>query len=278
MTRAFEAANISSPAIDARFLLQGVLGWDATIVLRDGERPVGDGAYALTLAAQRRLAHEPVARILGQREFYGRPFRVTPDVLDPRPDTETLIDLVLDVVRGEPRFANRLTFADIGVGSGAIIATLLAELPHATGIGTDVSPAALAIAAQNAATLGVADRLTLVETGILTGILTSTRAKIDIVVSNPPYIPSAEIAGLAVDVRAFDPHLALDGGLDGLDVYREIARDISALGRACWVCLELGAGQAADVEAIFAAIGGEVRLRRQDLGGHTRAVALEIHC
>lgn len=273
VTRAFEAANLPSSSVDARYLLQGILKCEAAALLRDPDRIMGGNAAAhLSAAANRRLAHEPVSRILGTREFYGRPFRVTPDVLDPRPDTETLVELVLDVVRADARFSKRVMIADIGVGSGAIIATLLAELPHATGIATDVSAAALDVARDNAAALGVGNRLTLVNTSGLSGIT----APIDIVVSNPPYIPSPEIAGLALDVVNFDPPVALDGGPDGLQTYRKIAGDISALGLSCWLCLEFGAGQVDDVEAVFAGVGGIPQERRADLGGHVRAVALKI--
>jgi release factor glutamine methyltransferase len=273
MTRAFEAAGVSSAAMDARFLLQGILRRDAAELIRDPDETIGDKYRALAEAVERRLQHEPVSRILGVRQFYGRPFRLTPDVLDPRPDTECLIDLVLDILKVEKRLTAPLTIADIGTGSGAIIATLLSELPLAHGIATDISPRALAAAKENATALGVLDRLKLVETRGLQGI----RNRIDVVVSNPPYIPTAQIAALDVDVRDHDPHLALDGGPDGLQIYREIANEISGLAYPCWVAVEVGAGQADDVEAIFTRSGGIARYRRADLGGHMRAVALQIH-
>lgn len=273
MMQAFEAAGIESAPVDARHLLQGVLQIDAAALIRDPDRQVGERCVAVSEAARRRLESEPVARILGARTFYGRQFRVTPDVLDPRADTETVIDLVLDIVRDAGRQDDRITIADIGVGSGAIIATLLAELPAAVGIGSDISAAAIAVARANAVALGVADRLTLVETSGLAGIA----ERLDIIVSNPPYIPSIAIAGLDVDVKNYDPHIALDGGPDGLRVYREIASDISGLAWPCWVVLEIGVGQAEAVEAIFEEIGAIARHRRADLGGHIRSVALEIH-
>jgi release factor glutamine methyltransferase len=272
MTDTFKDAGLASASADARFLLQGVLQLDAAEVFRDPERPVGDKAQILTDALQRRLRHEPVSRILGTREFYGRQFTVTPSVLDPRPDTECLVDLVLDIVRSEKELSGALTIADIGTGSGAIIATLLAELPYAQGIATDVSPEALDVARTNAARLGVLDRLTLVATSGLTGVTVAA----NVIVSNPPYIASAEIPDLDVGVRNYDPHVALDGGADGLDIYREIARYISKIERPGWVFLEVGAGQADDVEAIFIGQGAVARRRSMDLGGHVRALAFSI--
>ena len=272
MTRAFDQAGLPSASVDARYLVQGILQCDAAALLRDPDRVIGDDASRLSLAARRRLGHEPVARILGTRDFYGRRFRVTPGVLDPRPDTETLVDLVLDVIRSEKKFSEHVSIADIGVGSGAIIATLLAEVPHATGIATDISEAALAVAAENAAALGVANRLTLVKTSGLDGIT----GAIDIVVSNPPYIASGDISGLDRDVALFDPHIALDGGADGLQIYRQIAGQIKALGLPGWVCLEFGAGQLSAVEAIFSGIGACCVHRRTDLGGNVRAVAMKM--
>ena len=273
MTAAFEAARIENAATDARFLVQGILKLDATALIRDPDQMIGERAQALQAAAERRLRFEPVSRILGTKQFYGRPFVVTPDVLDPRPDTECLVDLVLDILRAEDRLSDALTIADIGTGSGAIIVTLLAELPKARGIATDVSAAALKVAGENAAALGVLDRLTLVETSVLTGV----NDQIDVIVSNPPYICASEIVGLDIDVRDYDPHLALDGGSDGLKFYREIAKEIRAFGAPCWIVLEVGTGQAGDVEAIFSKSECSAHQRRTDLGGHIRAVALQHH-
>lgn len=270
---AFETAGISAAAADARFLMQGVLRIDAAVLIRDPDRKVGAHAVALERAVARRMAHEPLSRILGIRAFYGRDFHVTPDVLDPRPDTETLIDVVLEIVRADGRSSDPIAIADIGTGSGAIIITLLAELPNARGIATDVSEPALAVARENAARLGVLDRLTLVKTSGLKGIRISPA----FIVSNPPYIPSGDIPGLEEDVRSFDPHLALDGGPDGLAIYREISSNISQIAGSYRVVLEIGAGQAADVEAIFSPLSTGPAQRRCDLGGHVRVVALEIH-
>ncbi len=247
LVRAFTAAGLDQPHADARYLLRGVLCLDDAALLRAPDAPLGAGAEKLVQAASRRLAHEPVSRILGTREFYGRAFEVTPDVLDPRPDTETLIDEILAIAARRGWRDKPLRVADIGVGSGAILVTLLAELPLAHGVGTDVSPAALACAGRNAARHGVASRFEAVETSVLAGV----EQPVDIVVSNPPYIPRDEIAGLETDVRLYDPLLALDGGPDGLDVYREISKQVRGLTSVSCVVLEVGMGQADDVAALF---------------------------
>ena len=270
----FSDAGIETPQRDARFLLQGLLGIDGAQLLSGSARMLGgEAADRISDAARRRLACEPVSRILGRREFYGRDFLVTPDVLDPRPDTEAVIELALETIESSGLSGQPISIADIGTGSGILIVTLLAELPNARGLATDVSPAALEIACRNAEALGVGDRVRFVATSGLDGC----GGDFDLVISNPPYISTEEITGLGRDVRDFDPLLALDGGPDGLDVYREIARNISKLKRPSRIVLEVGATQADAVEAIIAAFGARRLGRREDLGGHTRAVALEIH-
>lgn len=278
MARVFAAAGLETPDVDARFLLRGVLQLTPEDLLRDPDRPVGAGAAALQAAVSRRLAREPVSRILGVREFYGREFHITPAVLDPRPDTETLIDAVLAFVRRRGWERRALRIADIGIGSGAILVTLLCELPHAAGVGTDVSAAALACAEANARRLGVVDRFAAVETDLLTGV----PGPFDIIVSNPPYIPHGDLARLDDEVRLYDPALALDGGADGLDLYRRIAISVSALRRVSFVGLEVGIGQADDILGLFTDRGSdEVRWTPgvyDDLGGVRRCVTLERHC
>jgi release factor glutamine methyltransferase len=273
MTRKFAEAGIESPPRDARALLQGLLGLDGAALLTKTGQAVGIPAERIEDAVRRRLAHEPVSRILGVREFYGREFIVTPDVLDPRPDTETVVDLALEIVRSAGLAEASIQLADIGTGSGILIATLLAELPNACGIATDVSGAALAVAQQNAERLGVAKRARFLATRGLDGCAES----FDLIVSNPPYIATEEIRGLEPEVRDYDPVLALDGGADGLDVYREIAKTAVNLNRPTRLVVEVGAGQAVEVENIFRRAGWQCLETRKDLGGHVRAVALEIH-
>lgn len=273
MVRTFAAEGIESAPRDARLLLQGLLGIDGTALLTRPEQPLGDKASHIGDAVRRRLAHEPVTRILGVREFYGREFIVTPDVLDPRPDTETVVELALEIVRANGLTSAPLQIADIGTGSGILIATLLLELPNARGVATDVSTAALAVAERNAKRLGLADRTSFVATHGLDGCA----GPFDLIVSNPPYIPEGDIPGLEPEVRDYDPQLALDGGADGLDVYREIAKVARNPLRPMRLVLELGAGQASDVTDIFSAAGWRPLGRQKDLGGHDRAVAMEIH-
>lgn len=273
MTRAFAARGIESAPRDARILLQGLLGIDGTSLLTRPEQLLGDAAEKIRDAMRRRLAHEPVSRILGVREFYGREFIVTPDVLDPRPDTETVVDVALEIVRGHGLQSEALQIADIGTGSGILIATLLMALPLARGVATDVSRAALAVAQKNAERLGVAGRTSFVATRGLDGCA----GPFDLIVSNPPYIAAGDIPGLEPEVRNYDPQLALDGGADGLDVYREIAKIARNPQRPMRLVMEIGAGQASDVTDIFISAGWQPLKQRTDLGGHVRAVAMEIH-
>lgn len=274
MRRAFEAAGLETPDIDARFLLQDLLGVDGAKLLTEPDRPIGAAAPRLTDAMRRRVAREPVSRILGWREFFGLRFAISPDVLDPRPETETLVQLALDIGREQGWRQRAITFVDIGIGSGAIALALLAEWPLANGIGTDVSAAALAVARRNADSLGLSDRLELVEGRCLAGF----QGRLDLVVSNPPYIETGEIERLADEVRLHDPRPALDGGADGLAVYREIATETRSLSGAVYVALEVGEGQAEAVTRIFRSVGAGKKRVASDLGGVTRAVALEIHC
>ena len=232
-TARLKAAGGDTPTLDARLLLQAAAGLTREDLIRGPDRMLTAEELARFESFMvRRERHEPVSRILGEREFYGRAFRVTPDTLDPRPDTETLIEAALSLI---PKGARLL---DLGTGTGAIAITLLAERPDASGIATDLSPAALAVARDNAVRLGVADRLELVEGSWfapVTGVF-------DIILSNPPYIPAVDIAALSPDVRNFDPTLALSGGTDGLDPYRTIASGAAAhLGAIGHVLVEIEA-------------------------------------
>jgi release factor glutamine methyltransferase len=264
-TARLKAAGADTPTLDARLLLQAAAGLSREELILGPDRQLSPAEHArFEDFVARRERHEPVSRILGEREFYGRSFIVTPATLDPRPDTETLIDAALSLMPPRARIL------DLGTGTGAIAVTLLAERPDASGVATDLSPEALAVAARNAALNGVADRLRLLEGSWFTPV----SGVFDIIASNPPYIPVGDIAGLSPDVRNFDPRLALVGGDDGLDPYREIARNAARhLAERGHVLVEIGAGQADDVEAIFAAAGFTSHTRHRDLGGHVRCLA-----
>ncbi len=271
VARRFRAAGIDTPDLDARILVGHALGLDLTALIRAGDRRLEAGETArIDMLAARRLGHEPVARIIGMKEFWGLPFKVTPDVLVPRPDTETVIERALAIAdqtggRGRP-----LRIADLGVGSGAILIALLAELPHATGIGTDRDVAALTVARENACRLGVASRAAFVACDFGAAIAPGC----DLVVTNPPYIRTDDIAGLEPDVRAFDPRGALDGGSDGVAAYRVIATHAhDILEPGAYIVAEIGHGQGPAVAALFAAAGfGDIRVW-PDLSGLDRAVA-----
>jgi release factor glutamine methyltransferase len=225
-----------------------------------------DVAARFLVLIERRCRFEPVSRILGTREFYGRNFRVTPDVLDPRADTETLIGAALGLVKGR----GPLRILDLGTGSGAIVATLLAELPEASAVASDLSAAALAVAKGNAEALGVAGRASFVQANWFAGI----GGKFDLIVSNPPYIPLGDITGLAPDVREFDPARALDGGPDGLEAYRRLANGAGGhLAPKGHIVLEIGAGQENAVNELFIGQGFARESRHFDLVGHIRCLA-----
>lgn len=273
IVRALGGAGIEEPEADARRLITGILGIDGQVLIVSPDRLIGEAAAALGAAVQRRLKHEPVTRILGRTAFYGHEFRVTADVLDPRTDSEAVVDLALDIVRRRGLRESPITIADIGTGSGILIASLLLALPQARGVATDVSRRALDVAAGNAAALGLSDRLTFRETRGLNGC----PGPFDLVVSNPPYIRRSVIAGLAPEVREFDPPVALDGGPDGLAIYREIAADFNALTCSFDFVTEIGFDQAIEVKEVFESAGGRFIDQRLDLSGHVRAVAFQIH-
>ena len=259
-----EAADVEDSRLDARLLLQHATGLRHDEIIAEPalivEPPTAQLFFDLVM---RRAAHEPVSRILGSREFFGRVFKVTPAVLDPRSDTETVIEACLTLPRPK-------RILDLGTGSGILCVTLLAEFPDAAGVAVDVSDAALAVARANAKSMGVADRLELVHSSWFSAV----EGKFDLIVSNPPYIPSRDISGLDVDVRHHDPHVALDGGSDGLGPYREIsAKAAGHLNPQAHVMVEIGAGQAYDVTSIFGGHRFSPAGQWLDLGGHVRALA-----
>jgi release factor glutamine methyltransferase len=266
----FRQAGNESADADARLLIAAALGLDRTALTVQGDRKLTpDETNAIEAMAARRLKHEPVARILGRKEFWSLSLNISDAVLVPRPETETVVEAALDfVVRGGLRM-EPLRILDIGTGSGALLLALLSELTNARGTGTDISPAALAVARGNAERLGLAARCVFVECDIAEGVT----GPFDLIVSNPPYIAHDDIATLDPEVRDYDPGLALDGGRDGLDAYRAIARDARRLlapgGR---LIVELGAGQDSAVGALFIEAGLTVGTARNDLAGIARAL------
>ncbi len=265
--RRLEAAAVDSPVIDARLLLEVAANASRTDIVTDPQRPLTPAQeQALEAFLSRREAREPVSHILGRRGFWKIMLKVTPDVLTPRPDTETILDVVLaDFAEGR-----RFNILDLGVGSGAILLAILAERPEAAGLGVDVSESALEVARENAAALGLGDRAVL-EHGTWADGLPDDHY--DLVVSNPPYIATAEIETLDPEVRDHEPRLALDGGEDGLDAYRHLAPEIlRVLKPGSHFAVEMGASQKSAVERLFKEAGaGGVRTVR-DLSDRDRVV------
>ena len=265
------SARLDDAELDARILIGAALSLDLTGLIAQAARPL-TAAEASRLAqhAQRRIAGEPVARILGTREFWGLSFRLSEATLVPRPDTETVVELALEILR-ERQASHPPRIADIGTGSGAILLALLHEIPDASGIGTDLSQNALRTARDNAVALGLADRAGFVACSYAAAL----GGPFDLIVSNPPYIPSAEIPKLSVEVREHDPHLALDGGNDGYDAYRALipqAGERLAPGGA--LIVEAGQGQAQNIETLMRGAALSVdRSPKADLAGIPRAVS-----
>ena len=267
----FKSGAIDSPELDARILVGAALGLDLTGMIAAATRPVTAAEAArLEDFAGRRLKGEPVARILGSREFWGLPLQLSAATLVPRPDTETVVALALQMLRAGPG-ADRPRIADLGTGSGAILLALLSELPDAMGVGTDISAAALRTASANARNLGLDRRAAFVACDYASAL----SGAFDLIVSNPPYIRSGEINDLASEVRDHDPLGALDGGSDGLDAYRAlIPQAVRLLAPGGGLALEVGHDQGADVEQLMAAAGLTLRgPPRTDLAGIPRAVA-----
>lgn len=266
----FTSAGIDTAELDARLLLGHALGLDLTGMIRAADRMLTpDESNRLDALASRRLAGEPVARILGVKEFWGLPLSLSPATLVPRPDTETVVELALDMLRAAPA-KQGMRIADLGTGSGAILLALLSELHGAVGIGTDISQQAVETARGNAKRLGLADRVSFIRCDYALGLSGS----FDLIVSNPPYIRSGDISGLALEVRDHDPPKALDGGPDGLDAYRAlIPQAARILNPGAALVVEAGQGQAAQIEALMTAAGLVPHgAPKADLGGIPRAV------
>jgi release factor glutamine methyltransferase len=265
--RRLEAAGVDAPVIDARLMLEAAAGASRADIVTDPHRALTDDqTQTLEAFLVRREAREPVSHILGRKGFWTVELKVTRDVLTPRPDTETVVDALLKSLPAE----EPMRILDLGVGSGAILLALLAERPGWSGVGVDISPAALAVARENAALLKLEDRATFLHASWTEG---QPSALFDAVAANPPYIPSDQIAGLEPEVSVHEPRLALDGGADGLDAYRLLAPEVLRVLKPAGVfALEIGHDQGAAVEALMQTAGAAYCRVISDLGQRDRVV------
>ena len=268
--RIFAEHGLDNPQEDARHLVSGVLGLSLSAMVTEGARVIdADEQAAVAAAVERRKNREPVYRILGAREFYGLDFLLSPETLEPRPDTEILVEHCLAFLERRIAENRSARFVDLGTGTGAIAISLLSQCAGAEGVATDISEGALETARSNALINGVAGRLRLAR-GSWFGAVTG---RFDMIVSNPPYIASAEIEALQPEVRDFDPKAALDGGATGLDAYRMIADGADAhLEDGGVVALEIGAEQKSDVTQLFQGAGFKLLVAAKDLGGNDRVL------
>jgi release factor glutamine methyltransferase len=267
LARIFAAVGLDTGALDARLILCAALGIDHAALIRDPDQPIGGAAERIAELARRRSNREPTSRILGKREFWGLDFAIGPAVLDPRPETEILVDAVAASL-GERRQAP-LRILDLGIGSGAILAALLTRFPNACGVGVDISEAACRVARRNLKELGFARRASIV----CGDWASSLGGGFDVIVANPPYVASAEVETLAPEVRDHDPKLSLDGGKDGLTAYRAFVPSLRGLTAPDGlIALELGTGQAADVARLLASAGFARMEMHRDLAAHERVV------
>ena len=273
LTGELNRAGIDGAGGDVRRLLAEALGVSSADILREPERAIGPAEFeALRGYVERRKLHEPVSRILGRREFYGRSFAVSPATLDPRPDSETAIVAALEIAREEGWQSAPIRILDVGTGTGCLLLTLLCELPNATGLGTDISESALATACDNARRLGTMPRAGWKKADALEGIGDSFH----ILIANPPYVRTGDIAHLDPEVRNFDPAIALDGGIDGLTVYRRLLERAGTVVPNGWIVLEVGHDQADAVAGLLASRAyvdaNGIRVHR-DVSGRRRCVA-----
>ena len=268
LVETFQRCGIEDPKREAGITLSAASGVSPIALIVAPREPLGSAARRVEEFAARRAAGEPLSRIVGEREFWGLKLTISPQVLDPRPETETIVEASLRLLRD--RREEPLRVLDLGVGSGALICALLSELAHARGVGVDISAAASNVARSNIAACGLAERAE-IRLGDWTRGL---EGSFDLIVSNPPYIPSAELPGLPREVRNFDPRLALDGGIDGLDAYRRIMPESRRLlAEGAWLLVEIGAGQGAAALSIAERSGLVDRTIIKDLAGLDRVVA-----
>ncbi|MGN7294786.1 peptide chain release factor N(5)-glutamine methyltransferase [Rhizobium sp. SAFR-030] len=268
--RVLEEGGSIDAATDARVLIAGLLDLSVADFVLHGDRVVPpEQVQRVREALQRRLRHEPVHRILGRRDFFGLTLSLSPDTLEPRPDSEVLVDALIPIARELVARNGAARLLDLGTGTGAIALALLSEVEGLMATGTDIAPGALETALRNADLNGLGDRFACVESRWFDAV----EGRFDIIVSNPPYIRSAVIPGLDPDVRDFDPMLALDGGADGLDAYRAIALDAEAfLNDHGVVALEIGYDQKQAVTDIFAEKEYHFLTAITDYGGNDRGL------
>lgn len=271
---AFAAAGRDgTPELDARLLVAHALQRDPSRLALFADEPAGTATVAAAEAlVARRIAGEPVARILGTKGFWTLTLSLSPETLVPRPDTETVVEAALATLTREGRRGEALRLLDLGTGSGAILLALLSELPEATGVGVDVSEGAARTAQANAERLGLSERAAFVVGNWARGL----SGRFDLVAANPPYIVRDEIPGLPVEVSGYDPHIALDGGADGFDAHRAILADLERLlapgGHAF---IEVGVGQAPHLAELATGLGFDAA-RFRDLAGTERVVGLSV--
>ncbi|GES47320.1 release factor glutamine methyltransferase [Rhizobium dioscoreae] len=270
----FAGADLDDPATEARILVGGLLHLSATGLVTHGFEPVSeDDVVMIRAAIDRRLNHEPVYRILGEREFYGLSLRLSAATLEPRPDTEILVDTMLPHVRRLESQIGNIHILDIGTGTGAICLALLRECPKAMGVGSDISSEALETARGNAERNGLAARFRTVQGSWFEAI----HERFHVIVSNPPYIASSVISTLAPEVKDFDPPTALDGGLDGLDAYRAIAKDAARfLYQNGMIGVEIGYDQRETVTSVFEGAGFSLVEAVRDYGQNDRVLVFEF--
>jgi release factor glutamine methyltransferase len=270
LARMFAAAGLDTPALDARVLVGHALGLDHAELAAAAERALDpEERERIAAMASRRLAREPVSRIVGMKEFWGLPLRVNPAVLVPRPETETIVETALAAIDRDGGHARALRVSDLGTGSGALLLALLSELPNAFAIGTDLSTSALSLARDNARQLGFSERAAFVACDFAAALA----GPFDLVVANPPYVASADLAQLAPEVRDHDPLPALDGGPDGLRAYRALAAHAPRLiGAGGHMVIEIGADQADAVTSILTHTQPLDVTSAADLSGRPRAL------
>lgn len=263
------AAGVATPQLDARLLLQHAANLDVETIVADPTRVLESSAIGqFQQLLQRRMQREPVSRIIGRREFWSIDFDIAPSVLDPRPDSETLVEAVVESSRDADRPS---VILDLGTGSGCLLCAVLSELPSASGIGVDLSAEALRIARGNLTRQGLAGRSMLIQGNWADGI---AERSIDVAIGNPPYIPTDQIPGLAPEVARYEPRLALDGGVDGLGAYKTLVKEFPRIMRGPGrVFLEVGQGQCESVALMLRESGATEIERFHDLAGHIRCLS-----